>query len=179
MKTIDQYMKSVIQKSVGHALAIGPTDVMYQALEVNQEITVCDVLNRENGSQGKRRFFSKRNKPFQFKKMRKTFGKKQKNLVIGDIKELERYFKTFIRDSIYITKGDLYLFTTDVAYDFDLLIMRYKRFSVTTQIEKCKDGTLLILHVGEVKNHWWKEKIYYVIDVIIDFVDLIGDALVS
>lgn len=179
MKTIDTYMKQVIQKGKGNALAIGPTEVMIDALNENDAISICDVLSKENHKGEKKSIFRKRSKTFNFKKMRKTFQKKKKDIVIGDILELERYMKTFIRDSIYITKGTIYLFIGNPNYDFDLLIKRYKRFGVDCTLVPVQDGTILVIPVGNAKNHYWKEKFYYIIDTLIDIIDVIGDALVS
>lgn len=99
--------------------------------------------------------------------------------MIADIRELEPYFKTFIRDSIYITKGTIYLFVMNPEYDLDLLIKRYHRFQVESSIKKCKDGVIVTIHVGNAKNHFWKEKVYYVVDVVTDIADMIGDALIG
>ncbi len=177
--TIDTYMNQIIQKAEGNALAIGPTISMEKALQENATITICDVLSKNNPSDRKKSFFHKRPKTFSFKKMRKTFHKKTKDIIIGDVFELERYMKTFIRDSIYITKGNIYLFVKDTNYDLDLLMKRYQRFDVTCEKEKVEDGIVLKVTVFNAKNHYWKEKLYYIVDTIVDIADIIGDALVS
>ncbi len=152
---------------------------MIQAIHENHAITICDLLSRSTKEKGKKTIFSKKTKTFQFQKMRKTFHKKKKDILIGDIGSLERYFKTFIPDSVYITKGYIYLFIKDPSYDFDYIIRHYQRFNITHEIEKAKDGSILIIDVSRAKNHYWKEKIYYGIDVITDAIDIIGDALVK
>lgn len=177
MKTIDQFMCQMIQKSAGNILAIVPTSCMEQELKSNEMIMVCDVLNRQQ-NQSKGKMFSKKMKPFNFKKVRKTFQKKKKDIVIGNIEELERYFKTFVADSIYITKGSIYLFTYNKDYDFDLLHRQYSRFVSQSKSETCLDGIVFIVEVNNAKNHFWKEKIYYVTDIVINVVDAIGDALI-
>ena len=177
MQTIEHTMNLYIQKEKGNVLAICPTEGMIQTLQNNEGITVCDVLSKnQDGKKGKT---GRRQKHFSFKKMRKKFKKKTKDVIIADIKELESYWKTFIRDSIYITKGTIYLFVMNPEYDLDLLIKRYHRFQVGSSIKKCKDGVIVTIHVGNAKNHFWKEKMYYIIDVLTDIADLIGDALVS
>ena len=179
MKTIDSYMKQIIQKGKGNVLAIGPTETMINALQESDAISICDVLSRENNKSNQKTIFRRKSKTFNFKKMRKTFHRKNKDMVIGNIVELERYMKTFIRDSIYITKGDIYLFINDCNYDFDLLIKRYQRFDITYSLEQGEDGIILIIQVGNAKNHYWKEKIYYIVDTIMDIADIIGDTLIS
>lgn len=179
MKTIDTYIKQIIQNGKGNALVIGPTEVMITAFNENDAISICDVLSKENHKGGKKSIVRKKSKTFNFKKMRKTFQKKKKDIVIGDILALERYMKTFIRDSIYITKGTIYLFIEDSNYDFDLLIKRYKRFGVNSTLVSVQDGTILVIPIGTTKNHYWKEKIYYFIDTIVDIIDAIGDILVN
>lgn len=179
MKSIEQCMKQIIQSGTGNVLAIEPTQSMQKELEQNDAITVCDVLNHPKKEQGTKKAFFQKEKTFHFKKMRKTFKKKKKDMILGDIKELENHLKTFIRDSIYITKGTIYLYTWDETYDFDLLIKRYQRYSVMCKLEQCKDGSILIIPVQNTKNHYIQEKLYYVIDTIIDIIDIIGDALAS
>lgn len=177
MKTIEKIINPIIQTGSGNVLAICPTSTMLAYLEENNRIDICDILSnptKENdGSKGKRQ------KPFNFKKMRKKFKKKRKDMIIGDITELTRYQKTFVRDSIYITKGTIYLFTQNSDYDYDLWVKRYKRFGVTTIIEHCEDGLVLTIEIGNTKNHFWKEKVYFILDVIFDFIDVIGDILAS
>lgn len=179
MKTIDTYMKQIIQKASGNALAIAPTEEMTKALEENDHIVICDLLSKSKNPEGKKSIFHKKQKTFDFKKMRKIFHKKKKDIIIGDIVELEHHFKTFIPDSIYITKGYIYLYVKDPNYDFSCIIKRYQRFDVPCEVEKAKDGTILVLAVLNAKNHYWKEKMYHIIDTIEDIMDIIGDALVS
>lgn len=179
MKTVEQYMKQIIHHGVGNVLAIGPTESMQSELERNDAITICDVLNHPQKGLGVKTLFFKKEKTFHFNKMRKTFKKKRKDMILGDIAELENHLKTFIRDSIYITKGTIYLYTWNNTYDFELLIKRYKRYAIVCKLEKCKDGNILVIPVQNTKNHYWKEKFYYVIDTIADIIDMIGDALVS
>lgn len=112
-------------------------------------------------------------------KNEKKFKKKRKDMIIGNIEELDRYMKTFIKDSIYITKGTVYLFIQNVDYDYDLLVKRYKRFGVTPVIEHCQDGIVLVIEVKNTKNHFWKEKVYYILDALFDFIDVVGDILAS
>lgn len=179
MKTVEQYMNQIIRHGVGNVLAIGPTESMQSELEKNDAITVCDVLNHPKKEEGTKKTFFNKEKTFHFKKMRKTFHKKKKDILLGDIIELKNHLRTFIRDSIYITKGTIYLYTWDKTYDFDLLIKRYQRYSVVCKLEQCKDGSILIIPVQNAKNHYIKEKLYYVVDTIIDIIDIIGDALAS
>lgn len=177
MKTIEQIINQKIEEGKGNVLAICPTDSMITSLEKNDAITVCDVLsNPKQNGEGKRTF---RQKTFNFKKMRKKFKKKRKDMIIGEVTELSRYMKTFVRDSIYITKGTIFLFIQNPDYDYDLLVKRYKRFGIDCVIEKCDDGILFTMEVGQAKNHFWKEKIYYIIDILIEMIDLIGDVLIN
>ncbi len=177
MNTVEQAFHKIIPKKEGNVLAIGVSSFMYQELQKNEKIVICDVLSKGEES-GKRKLFQRNPKTFDFKKIRKTFGKKQKDMIIGNIQELKSYFKTFIQDSIYITKGTIYLYSTE-EYDFDLLVKRYKRFQITSNFEKCKDGMILKIEVRDTKNSWVKEKFYYIMDTVIDIVDAIGDALVN
>ena len=177
MNSVEQTIKQMIQKGKGNILAIGTSNSMNLLLEKNKEITTCDVLSKITFKNGKRRLFHKP-KSFHLKKMRKTFHKKQKDMLIGDIQEFQHYYKRFIPDSVYITKGIICLYTTSNS-DLDLFARRYYRYIHSIQTKICKDGKVIIIEIGDAKNHFWKDKIYYIIDVIIEFIDIIGDVLIN
>ncbi len=177
MKTVEQTINVYLKKETGDGLAICPTNDMIQILQKNDSILSCDILSE--GSHGKGKKFFHKNPYFSFRKMRKQFKKKTKHFVVADIYALETHFKTFIPDSIYITNGTIYLYVFHSDYDLSLLQKRYQRFHVPCYVESCKDGFMLKIEVGSTKNHYWKDKSYYLIDTIMDIADMIGDALAS
>ncbi len=177
MKTVEQIINSYLKKEQGDGLAICPTEFMMQTLQGNNAILSCDVLSKEKSNTGTRKSCKK--KSFSLKKIRKQFHQKTKHFIVANINELERYFKTFVADSVYITNGMLYLFILDINYDLQKLERRYQRFHVPCDIVTCKDGFVLVIKVGNTKTHYWKEKWYYFIDSMIDILDIIGDALIN
>lgn len=177
MKQINSHLKSYVREIEGSLLGIGiKENKILELIEENNKILNCDLLNSNNihSKDGK----GKRMKTISIKKIRKVFKKKRFDYIIANSEELKKYFKTFVRDSIYINKKKIYIYV-DNEYDFSRLETMYKRYNAIMKVEKCKDGNILIIDTSKSKDHKFKNKFYYFFDTIYDVFDNIGDFLAN
>ena len=175
MKKINSYLKSYVKNIDGNLLGIGITEEnILNLIEKNNKIVNCDLLN--SNALNKKGKAGKKLKSIPIKKIRKVFGRRKFDYIIANADELKKYFKTFVRDSMYINKKTIYIYV-DENYDFSHLETMYKRYNAKIEIEKCSDGFILIINTSNAKDHKIKNKFYYILDFFYEIFDNIGDFL--
>lgn len=168
----NKFLESNIKKMEGNLLAIGIEDNnLLQTINKNDKILNCDILSN-NLTKGKN---GKSGKKFYLSKLRKKFKKKRIDNLICDYDTLEEYLKTFIKDSIYITRGTIYFCTNNP----EIIKKKYRRYLVGINEVKCTDKYVIIIDASKAKNNKIKEFIYQVIDSIVLIIDAITDLLLS
>jgi hypothetical protein len=168
----NKLLESNIKKMQGNVLAIGINDDnLLKAINKNNKILECNILSNNLNSNKK----GKKNKKFYLSKLRKKFKKKKIDYLICDYKTLEDFLKTFIKDSIYITKGYIYFCTNNP----ELIKKKYLRYNIKLEEIKCSDNTVLIIDVSKAKNNKIKELYYQIIDGITYLIDIITELLLS
>lgn len=172
---INKLLVSNIKKISGNVLAIGDfKDDILSAIEKNTNIIECNILsnNMDKGEKGKSKG---KNKKVQLNNLRKTFKKKAINYLICDYDKLNNYLKTFIKDSIYITKEKIYFCTNDE----DKIVKKYNRYNTKIEIVECTDKKLVIIDTSQAKTNMIKDKCYFILDFIIETIDFITDLLLN
>ena len=123
MKKINSYLKSYVKNIDGNLLGIGITEEnILNLIEKNNKIVNCDLLN--SNALNKKGKAGKKLKSIPIKKIRKVFGRRRFDYIIANADELKKYFKTFVRDSMYINKKTIYIYV-DENYDFSYLETMY------------------------------------------------------
>lgn len=172
---IEQKLIQKIKKMEGNILGICVTESMVQTISNNNKIINCDLLDSPGIGSKK----TGKTKQFHLKKLRKRYHHKRLDAIVAEIEPIERFFKTFVRDSVYVCKGQVYLYTNCLDYDYEYLETRYRRFGIEMQVNRLKDGIVFVIPVYDAKNHYWKEKWYYIVDLLMSFIDFMGDVLAS
>lgn len=168
---IKKYIKNMTGKVIGAGI---DNEEIIDAIDKNNKIIECDLLNSIdiNTSKGKKK------KKKYVKKLRKKYKKKKVNYVIVNSNKINKYLKTFVRDSIYINNTEIYYYM-DKKEDTENIIKRYKRYNTEIEIIKCDDGNIIRINTSKAKNKFLKDKIYYILDTLSNIADVIGDILVS
>lgn len=174
MKKVNFRINEIISNLSGNMLGICLNDNMLNSINNNDKITSCDVLSKITRGKDDS---GRKQKNFDIKKLRKKFKKKRLNYIIGNIEHLEQYFKTFIYDSIYINKGEIYLYTSIKDYDYDKIERKYKRYHINVEREECIDGLIFKIEVKNTKSRKIKDRAFTLLDFLLDLVELIGDIL--
>ena len=119
--TLVKYVKNMSGSLV--AIGIKDTDII-KAIEKNNKITMCDLLN--SVSIISKTTDKKRRKKKYVKSLKKHYKKNKIDYMIVNVDEVTRMLKTFIRDSIYINQKDIYYFSSKKTI-LEKIERRYRR----------------------------------------------------
>ena len=111
-------------------------------------------------------------------KRRKKRPEKKINYVISNISDINPYLPRFIPDSIYITNSVIYIYG-NINFDYEKVIKKYRRYTNKIETIVANDMFFIKVDVGNARNSFFKDKIYFIIDNLEVFADKIGDILVG
>jgi len=167
---MNQEVVKIIQKLEGNILGIGLTKEMVEAIEKNDFITECNLLNSYSKEE---KWKKKRLKTIKIKKLNKYYKKKTVDTILCDYEVIEKYMNTFVKNSVYINRKKLYFFGN---IDKELIIHRYHRYDTTVSFI---DKNIIVIDNTTSKNSWLKDIKYRFIDKITSIIDLLGDILMN
>ncbi len=171
MKKIENELKEIIKVMNGKLLLIGNySNKLKEIIDNNENILFCDELT-SNVVDGKGKGKTKR---LNIKKIKKHYKKNKINNTIVNYEEIKDYKNTFVKDSTYITKGNIIVI--DKNSDETIFNM-YKRYTKDIKIINCLDGKIFVINSSKAKNNKIKDMYYFIHDLIIDIFDTIGNLL--
>lgn len=171
MKKIENELKEIIKVMNGKLLLIGNySNKLKEIIDNNENILFCDELT-SNVVDGKGKGKTKR---LNIKKIKKHYKKNKINNTIVNFEEVKEYKNTFVKDSTYITKGNIIVI--DKNSDETISNM-YKRYTKDIKIINCLDGKIFVINSSKAKNNKIKDMYYFIHDLIIDIFDTIGNLL--
>ena len=161
-------MKEEIRKLKGNLLLISNDEKLMNLIEKNKNITESYVLsNISSSKKGKLKF---KNKKIQINKIKKYFKKKSIDNIIVDYSLIKKYISCFVKNSIYLNKGNLYFYNLDEDIDY-----KYKRYNV--EIEKNKN--FMKIDNTKSKNNFIKDNYYIFKDKKDKLLDILSDFITS
>lgn len=163
-------LKKIIKNLDDNVLGIGLSEDLIKEIENNDKIINCNLLNPY--IKGKKKF-SLFNKTIKIKKIRKIFKKKKIDYIICNYDEINNYFNTFVKDSVYINKKKIYYFGN---VDIDLVKYKYGRYDTNIII---KNKNLVEIDNSKAKNNFLKDNYYRLKDFKDRLIELIGDILMN
>lgn len=165
----------------GSVLAIGADEKIVKILDENERVINCNLLN--SYTPNKKNTKSKRKQPklkkIKIKKIRKIFKKKKVDFIICDIKEIQKYLKTFIKDSVYINKDMLYIYNIDDENLQEELIKKYNRYNVKIDVINDENNKIIKIDNKKSKTNFIKDFMYLIIDTFFAAIDIISDILMN
>ena len=159
--TLINDLKNLCKEISGNVVTIG---VDYK--------TVLDELDKNE--KGK-----KRDKIVSIKKIRKIFKKKRIDYIICNIEDINRFLRTFIRDSVYINKEKLYIYGSKNNIDLELIEKRYNRYNVIINITEYDKDVLVEIDNTKAFNNVLKDMFYNIADILYSIYNAIGDLLIN
>lgn len=172
-------LKKISACLYGNVLAIGITEDITQILNENNMITECNILNGITTYKGLKQARREHQKNIKIKKIRKIFKRKRVDFIICDIKQIEKYLKTFVKNSIYINKNMIYMYTDDSSIEIDTITKKYQRYNSKVETKKIKNSTLIKINNENIETNIIKDIKFYIIDTIVSIVDIISDILAN
>lgn len=160
----------IVKNLDGKVLGIGLDEKLTKEIEENDNILECNLLNSYVKGKNK---FSLFNKTIRIKKIRRVFKKKKIDYIICNYEEINKYFNTFIKDSIYINNKKIYYFGN---VDIELLKYKYNRYDTNIVI---KNKNLIEIDTSRAKNNFFKDCYYRIKDFKDKLIETIGDILMN
>lgn len=171
------YLVNEIKKMQGTVLGIGITDEKLKyAIKSNSNILSFELLEEPkskifNPKKFKTEKCKKRQKKVNIKKIRKRYKKKRIDNIICGYKNVSKFAKTFVRDSIYINKGYLYMYGS--KEELENIKEKYARYTTDIKLVKEKNIYILVANNSNTKNnklkdiaYWWKDTVTDVLDFL-------------
>ncbi|MGE5455596.1 MAG: hypothetical protein ACM3O4_00610 [Ignavibacteriales bacterium] len=118
-------------------------------------------------------------KKYNIKKIRKYFKKKSVNYFIGDIRNLKKYFNSFIKNSINLNNDTIYLYGKNSDYEIDELRYRYERYGIKVKVKTDEEHFLLEINVKDAKAKILKNCKYRIRDNIYNLGEYISQILIN
>lgn len=179
--TLVSDLKKVAREVTGNFVSIGlsfPT--VESVLEKNTNIVNGYILGFDGKKKGKGKHTkAKKSKKISIKKLRKVFKKKSVDTMICNYEDIKKYLRFFVKDSVYINRGELYIYGNLEEYVIEDLESYYGRYQTKIEITEYEKEFLIKIDNSNAKNNWIKDKLYRVKDTVIYFVDVIADILVG
>lgn len=179
--TLISDLKDICKEVSGNLLTIGlefPT--VEDVIEKNTKIKDYYSMSFNGKKRGKKTNNSgSKGKIVSIKKIRRIFKKKRINHIICNIEDINRFIRTFIRDSVYINKEKLYIYGNKSDIDTQLLEKRYNRYNTKIEIIEYDKEVLMIIDNTLAKNNKIKDFFYNISDLGYSLVNLIGDILIN
>lgn len=179
MTTIEREMNKQVKTMYDMILGINLNSTLVEGLKKNEKISNCNLLEYDGLGifKGRNRILKKdKQERVTLKKLIKRFGKKSHTFSIANIQTIHSHKKTFVRDSINLTQKQIFLYVEE-DYDESHLVAMYRRYT-DVEVVNCKDGRILKIETDQVKTNYLLDKLYFFVDIIWDFFDLISDVLV-
>ncbi len=173
---MEKFILKKIKTMQGSLLGIGiQSEKIKEAIQNNKNILTCYLLEESSSPLNKKKLKLKEKKrTINIKKIKKVFKKKRIDNIICSYQTIKPFLKTFVRDSVYINKGDLYIYgSKDDLYE---LKNKYQRYTTNIEIKEEKTTSVLIVNNQTTKNNRLKDIGYWWLDTgtaIADFLTMI------
>lgn len=179
--TLVSDLKTICKGLQGTLISIGlsyPT--VESVLDKNTNITNGYILTFDGKKKGRKKSKNdKKLKKISIKKLRKTFKKKTIDTIICRYEDIEKFMRYFVKDSVYINCGKLYIYGKKEEFVIEDIESYYKRYNTKIEITDYGDDFLIEIDNSNAKNKWLKDKLYKVKDTIIYYINTIGDIMIG
>lgn len=163
-------MKDAIKNIKGNLLLISNDAELITLASNNKNIGESYTLS-SIGGKGKSKL-KLGNKKIHINKIKRYFNKKSIDNIVVDYNLIKEFIPKFVKNSIYLNKGDLYFYNIDKENE---IIKKYKRYN--TIIKQNKD--YILINNENSKNNIIKDNYYIIKDKMDKILDKISDLLTS
>lgn len=177
---IKKELTEILTNSFGNILCIGLNDKeLLNIIDNNSNIIKCDILNNNSIGMSIDNTKGPKSQTISIKNIKKIFKKKKTELVICDYKHINKYLKSFTKDIIYITKGNVIMYGKFTNLELEKLIRLYNRYEIKNTIINEKNNYIIKFEINNIKTNKLKDFGYLIIDFLSELYDVITDLLVS
>jgi len=173
-------LEEIIKESKGNVLAVCLDNKLMETFDKNNKVNLYSIdSNNKPGVFGKQsKKTTNRGKTINIKRLRKYINKNSVDILICNMNEMFKFYKYFIKDSIYLNNNKIYIYSNN-EIDKDFIIKKYKRYNVSISDTDYKNGFIITIDNTKGKNKFIKDKIYFIKDTMYNLAEFIGNILVS
>ena len=173
-------LKKIINKLENNVLSIGLDSNLCEELNNNIKINNLDVIDFVSKRVGRKNILKRKDKSkkINIKKLKKIYKKKSVDYIICNYDVIKKYIRYFIKDSIYMNNNTLYFYGTDVKIVNDIE-KKYKRYNVNIKTKIYSNYFIIEIDNSKSKNHFIKDKLYFIYDTISLISDYIENFLIN
>lgn len=177
---IKENLKKELKNSSGNILCIGLNDQdLLDIIDKNKNIIKCDILNNNSIKIGKDNSKGPSSINISIKNIKNIFKKKRTDIVLCNYKHIEKYLKSFIKDSIYITKGNVLIYGNFTEKELGETISLYNRYEIKNKIKNDKNNYIIEFKINNKKTNKLKDFGYSIIDFLSELYDIVSDLLIG
>lgn len=161
---VNKQLIEIIKQIQGKLIVIGSIDESVKdAIEQCPNINQVDLLI-DNSKLKPDKFKFQNKKTIYIKKLKKHYGKKRVDYIIANYDDVKYKFSNFVVNSTFITKKEVYIFSTLKQLNIEQLAKQFNYFNAETSLVKT-DNHLIRVNTIETNNSKINELKYYLNDI--------------
>lgn len=165
-------MKEKIKNIKGNLLLISNDEELMDAASNNKNIDESYTLSSINNKEKSKNKLKLGNKKIQINKIKRYFNKKSIDYIVVDYKLIKDFLPRFVKNSIYLNRGNLYFYNLEKENE---IVKKYQRYKA--EIKENKE--YIEINNKNTKNNIIKDNYYIFKDKKDKILDKLSDLLTS
>ena len=165
-------MKEKIKNIKGNLLLISNDEELMDAASNNKNIDESYTLSSINNKEKSKNKLKLGNKKIQINKIKRYFNKKSIDYIVVDYKLIKDFLPRFVKNSIYLNRGNLYFYNLEKENE---IVKKYQRYKA--EIKENKE--YIEINNKNTKNNIIKDNYYIFKDKKDKILDRLSDLITS
>ena len=165
-------MKEKIKNIKGNLLLISNDEELMDVASKNKNIDESYTLSSINNKEKNKNKLKLGNKKIQINKIKRYFNKKSIDYIVVDYKLIKDFLPRFVKNSIYLNRGNLYFYNLEKENE---IVKKYQRYK--SEIKENKE--YIEINNKNTKNNIIKDNYYIFKDKKDKILDKLSDLITS
>lgn len=165
-------MKEKIKNIKGNLLLISNDEELMDVASKNKNIDESYILSSINNKEKNKNKLKLGNKKIQINKIKRYFNKKSIDYIVVDYKLIKDFLPRFVKNSIYLNRGNLYFYNLEKENE---IVKKYQRYKA--EIKENKE--YIEINNKNTKNNIIKDNYYIFKDKKDKILDKLSDLITS
>lgn len=165
-------MKEKIKNIKGNLLLISNDEELMDAASNNKNIDESYTLSSINNKEKSKNKLKLGNKKIQINKIKRYFNKKSIDYIVVDYKLIKDFLPRFVKNSVYLNRGNLYFYNLEKENE---IVKKYQRYKA--EIKENKE--YIEINNKNTKNNIIKDNYYIFKDKKDKILDKLSDLITS
>lgn len=165
-------MKEKIKNIKGNLLLISNDEELMNVASKNKNIDESYTLSSINNKEKNKNKLKLGNKKIQINKIKRYFNKKSIDYIVVDYKLIKDFLPRFVKNSVYLNRGNLYFYNLEKENE---IVKKYQRYKA--EIKENKE--YIEINNKNTKNNIIKDNYYIFKDKKDKILDKLSDLITS